>query len=605
LAGANYANLRIEPSGMQRIEILRGPSSVLYGQNAPGGLVNMVSKRPTAQPFHEVQLLGGSFNRVQGSVDMSGPLDDKGQFLYRLTALGRGSDTQVDYSEDNRYFVAPSFTWQPDANTSFTFLSHYQKDETGNTMQLLPYQGTVLSNPNGKIPTNTFLGEPGYDHYNREQFAVGYAFEHRFNQHWSVRQNLRYADVSSDYPVTFALGFVTDEDGVPTDYRTVSRMAGLYRDQADTFTLDNQAQADFETGFLKHTVLTGLDFRQVNGNRQRGFAFPSDIDAYNPVYGQPFAAPQIETLIAQSQDQIGLYGQDQIKMDHWIATIGVRYDWSSSDTFKTDFYNPESDSIDYSAPAYTSTRQDDHAFTYRTGLTYVFYSGFAPYFSYSESFEPTVGSDFAGTPFKPTTGQQYEFGVKYQPPGLNALITLAAFELTQQNVVTADPDPQHIGYSIQTGAARSQGFELEGKARLALGLDMTAAYSYIDSEVTKTNEAEQLGKNLSYTPEHQGSVWLDYTQPTGALAGLGLGGGARYIGSNYGDLSNSQKAPSYTLIDTSVHYDLSKLDRRLQGTRLGVNINNLFDREYLTTCGEGSCYYGDRRSVLASLRYNW
>ncbi|MDT4328694.1 TonB-dependent siderophore receptor [Methylomonas sp. MS20] len=605
LAGANYANLRIDPYGLERIEVLRGPASVLYGQNPPGGLINMVSKRPTAQPFHELQMLGGSFGRVQGALDFSGPLDDQGQFLYRLTALGRGSDSQVDFSKDDRYFVAPSFTWQPDANTSLTFLSHYQKDDAGNTMQFLPYQGSVVGNPNGRLPTSTFLGEPGFDHYRREQFAVGYAFEHRFNRHWAVRQNLRYADVKSDYPVTFALGFVTDNDGVPVDYRTVSRLAGLYRDQAGTFTLDNHAQADFAIGDVRHTALLGLDFRQINGDRQRGFGSPSDLDMYSPVYGQPFAEPQIETLVNQQQDQIGLYGQDQIQWRQWIATIGVRYDWASNASLRTDYYDSDTDRIDYAKPRYSGSRQDDAAFTYRTGLSYLFDSGVAPYFNYSESFEPTAGSTFAGTPFKPTTGQQFEIGVKYQPPGVKALITLAAFELTQQNVVTPDPDPAHVGFSIQTGAARSRGIELEGKARLEMGLDVTAALALIESQVTKTNEANQLGKKLSYTPETQGSLWLDYTQPSGALAGLGLGGGVRYTGSNYGDLSNSQKAPSYTLIDASVHYELGKLHRRLRGARLGVNISNLFDREYVATCGEGSCYYGDRRNVLASLRYIW
>lgn len=605
LVGANYANLRIEPYGMERIEILRGPSSVLYGQNAPGGLVNMMSKRPTDAPFHEIQFLGGSFNRVQGSADFSGPIDDKGEWLYRVTALGRGSDTQVDFSEDNRYFVAPSFTWKPSDATTFTFLSHYQKDETGNTMQFLPYEGTVLPNPNGKIPTNRFLGEPDYDHYNREQFALGYAFQHLFGDTFSVRQNLRYADVSSDYPVTFALGFVTDDDGIPTDYRTISRLAGLYRDQAGTFTLDNQLQADFATDFLNHTILAGVDYRQVAGDRKRGFAFPADIDVFNPVYGQPFAHPVIETLVDQEQDQIGIYGQDQIKLDRWIATLGVRYDWSSSSTFQTDYYNPDTDSIDFNRPSFTTTRQNDQAFTYRTGLGYLFDSGVAPYFSYSESFEPTAGIDFFNTPFKPTIGQQYEFGMKYQPPGYNAFITLSAFHLTQQNVVTPDPDPEHVGYSIQTGEARSQGIELEGKASLDVGLDMTAAYSYTDTKVTKTNEANQLGKNLTYVPEHQASLWLDYTHKHGEFVGLGLGGGLRYIGANYGDLSNSQKAPSCVLVDASVHYDLGKVHSKLSGMRLGVNMNNLFDREYVVTCGEGSCYYGDRRSVLASLRYNW
>jgi iron complex outermembrane receptor protein len=595
LAGANYGNLRIEPYALERFEILRGPASMLYGQNPPSGLINMVSKRPLDVPFHEIQMLGGSFNRVQGMLDLSGPVDAAGQFLYRLTALGRGSDTQVDHSEDDRYFVAPSFTWRPSEDTSLTFLSHYQKDEAGNTMQFLPPEGTLLPNPNGKIPTRRFLGEPGYDHYHREQFAIGYAFEHRFDTTWTFRQNLRYAHVESDYPVIFPDGFVTDDNGNVTDYRTLLRAAGLYRDQAGTFTLDNHAQAVFDTGPLHHTALLGADYRSLSGDRRRGFSDAPNLDLYNPVYGLPFARPVIDSIIRQDRDQFGLYGQDQIKYGGWIATVGVRYDWANADTVDDDLY----------FATRTRTRQDDEAFTYRTGLGYLFDSGFAPYFSYSESFDPAAGTDFSGKPFDPTTGQQYEVGVKYQPPGYNAFITLSAFHLTQQNVLSPDPAPGRDGYFVQTGEARSRGIELEGKASPAEGLDLTAAYSYVDSETTKTTDATQLGKNLPYTPKHQGSTWLDYTFQRGTLQGFGLGGGVRYVGSNYGDFANTLKTPSYTLIDAAVHYDLGRMHESLKGARLAVNMSNLFDREYLSTCGEGSCYYGDRRSVLASLRYNW
>lgn len=596
LLASGYAQLRIEPYGLERIEVLKGPASVLYGQNPPGGLVNMVSKRPLDVPFHEIQVLGGSFDRVQGGLDLSGPIDSEGRFLYRFVGLARGSETQVDFSQDNRYFAAPSFTWRPDENTSLTFLSHYQKDEVeGNTIQWLPPEGSRLPNPNGKIPINRNIGEPGYDHYRREQYGVGYAFEHHVNELWTFRQNLRYARVESDHPTVYTLGYLLGDDGNPLDYRTIERGAGLWRDRAGTFTLDTQLQGSFETGPLRHTALMGVDYRSLSGKRAIGFTSVDNLDIYNPVYGSPVVKPTPDLFLFQDQDQVGLYGQDQIKYGGWIATIGVRNDWAMTDTLEDDrFFGTR-----------TKTRQDDEAFTYRTGLTYLFDSGFAPYFSYSESFEPAAGTNFAGTPFKPTTGQQYEVGIKYQPPGINAFISLAAFHLTQQNVLTPDPDPAHIGFQIQTGEARSRGFELEGKATLTEGLDLTAGYAFIDSETTRTNEPDQLGKDLPLTPRSQGSAWLDYTFQGGTLAGFGLGGGVRYVGSSYGDLNNSLKTSSYTLIDAVVHYDLGKLHESLKGARLAVNLTNAFDREYLADCGFGLCYYGNRRTVLASLRYNW
>ncbi|MBL1265183.1 TonB-dependent siderophore receptor [Methylomicrobium sp. RS1] len=603
-SSSSYAQLRVDPYGMERIEILRGPSSVLYGQNAPGGLVNMMSKRPTAIPFHEVQFLGGSYDRVQGSLDLSGPVAGRDDLLYRLVALGRGSDTQVDFVEDNRYYVAPSFTWKPSDATTFTFLSHYQKDETGNAMQFLPYEGTVLGNPNGRIPTSRFLGEPDFDGYDREQFAVGYAFEHRFNQIFTARQNLRYANIESDYRGIYPdyfYGFNYDTGRliprasfVDSQMRSINRYGAQYKDNTDTFTLDNQAQADFVTGSIAHTALVGVDYRHFSAERLRGFTdfeLPELVlDIYNPVYGKPFARPVLDSGTDQEQDQIGVYAQDQIKWNHWIATIGIRHDWVSASTRSN---------------GSVEVPQEDEAFTYRTGLSYLFDSGVAPYYSYSESFEPSVGTTFAGVPFKPTTGQQHEFGIKYQPRGYNALLTAAFFHLIQQNVLTADPEPTHAGYSIQTGEARSQGVELEGKATLDMGLNMAASYTYTDTKVTQSNIGSEFGNNLTYTPEHQAALWLDYTHQLGDFRGLGLGGGLRYAAGNYGDLSNSQKTPGYVLVDAAVHYDLGQLHHSMEGMRLGVNMSNLLDHEYFTTCYGGSCFYGDRRSVLASLRYNW
>ncbi len=608
---ASYAQLRVDPYGLERVEVLRGPSSMLYGQNPPGGLVNMMSKRPTSDPLHEVQFLGGSFGRVQGSLDLSGRVAGRDDVLYRLVALGRGSDTQVDFVEDDRYYVAPSFTWKPGDATTFTFLSLYQKDQTGNAMQFLPYEGSVLPNPNGKIPINRFLGEPGFDYYNREQFAVGYAFEHHFNEALTFRQNLRYADISSSYAGVypdyyFGFDFATGKaipggSFVNPEMSKINRYGAIYDDQAGTFTLDNLLQAEVQTGPVRHTLLAGVDFRHFNTERQRGFTdweLPELIlDVFDPVYGARFEKPTLEKFSIQELSQTGIYGQDQLRWGRWLATVGVRQDWAASEMSSN--FNPNTGAYEQ------AESRVDSAFTYRTALTYLFDAGVAPYYSYATSFEPTLGTDFFGASFDPSTGQQHEVGIKYKPLGYNALVTAAWFYLTQQNFLTDDPRPGHDGYSIQTGEARAQGVELEGKASFDIGLDATASYTYTDTEVTQSGLAFEVGKNLTYTPEHQAALWLDYTQKGGDFSGLGLGGGVRYIGGNFGDLSNSQEAPSYVLVDAAVHYDLDKLDTRLHGMRLAVNMNNLLDNQHLTTCFGGNCFFGERRSVLASLRYNW
>ncbi|MDR4485118.1 MAG: TonB-dependent siderophore receptor [Nitrospirales bacterium] len=591
LVGVNYANLRIEPYGQERVEVLKGPASMLYGQSAPGGLVNMTSKRPTEVPLREILLLGGSWNRIQGGLDFGGPIDDQGQFLYRLTGMVRDSDTQVDYAKDNRIFIAPSLTWRPTSNTSFTFLSHWQRDDAGNTLQFLPEEGTLLFNPNGKVPTSRFIGEPDYDRWEREQFTLGYALEHRFNASWKVEQNLRYAYVKTDYPVIFALGFADPA----VDLRTVSRLAARYRDKGETFTLDTRLQGAFDTGPLEHRLLLGVDYRYLTGKNRRGFSDAPDLDIYNPVYGQPFDHPNITFVGKQERDQIGLYAQDQVKFHRWLLTGGLRYDFTNSDT-KNHFLTSGNRTRD---------KQDDRKLTYRTALTYLFVNGLAPYFSYSTSFQPQAGTDFSGNAFDPTTGQEYEGGVKFKPVNYDALVTLSAYHLTQQNILTPDLQPGHEGFSVQTGEARVRGFEVEAKANLGRRIGLIGGYSFADSKVTKTNEDNQKGNRLPLTPRHQASLWLDYSFQNNWLMGLNIGSGVRYTGSNFGDLANSLKAPSYTLFDAAVHYDLRFLSNTLKGAELSVNLNNVFDVDYVATCGDGTCYYGNRRTVYGSLRYRF
>ncbi|MGV6873099.1 TonB-dependent siderophore receptor [Pseudochelatococcus sp. B33] len=582
IVGAQFG---VEPYGYERIEVLRGPSSVLYGQISPGGAVNLVSKRPTSEPRREVQMTGGYPGRAQAAFDLSGPIDASGQFLYRLTGLGRFAEGQMDFQDDDRLFIAPAFTWQPQEGTRLTFFGHYQRDRGALRPVPLPPYGTLFPNVNGKVPRARFLGEPDFDAFERDQVSVGYEFEHRFNEVWSFRQNLRYTYV--DQLENFTL--VDFNGSFLDDGRTVDRVGWHDVNRIGTLGIDNQVLAEFDTGPVSHKALFGLDYSRSRSDWKFASATMDPIDAFLPRYGLPLGplVPGISEL--KTATQVGLYAQDQIALDRWRLTLGGRQDWAEGTT-RDRLYGG-------------STTQKDDKFTGRVGLTYLFDSGFAPYASYSTSFEPEIGLDSQGNPFKPTTAQQYEVGIKYQPPGANSFIAVSAFDLKRQNILTRDPDAV-VYAQIQTGEARVRGIEFEAKANLASGFDIIGAYTYLDSEITKSNNGDE-GKPLFLTPRHQLALWGSYSLQGGPLAGLGLGVGVRYRGKMWGS-SHEIEVPSYTVVDASVFWDFGKLNKEFEGLNLVISARNLLDKDYISTCShwEG-CFYGEGRTVLATLKYQW
>jgi iron complex outermembrane recepter protein len=585
LLGAS-AGLQIEPYGLQRIEVVKGPSSILYGSGPPSGIVNLVSKMPTAKQFGEIQLSGGDFDRKQVAFDIGGPADPQGQFLYRLTGLVRDAQTQVDFTRDDRYFIAPAVTWRPNENTSFTVLAQAQKANSG-FFNFLPAQGTFLPNVNGRISTSLYAGDPNFNRSTIESAAVGYQFEHRFSDVVTVRQNYRHAwlDVNADNIFSNQLA---------ANQRTVTRFAFRNRDRFDADTLDNQVQLNFNTFDLRHTVLAGYDFQNSVQDKKTGTGAAPSLDLFNPTYYVPITAPAFTSYTAQNFQQNGVYLQDQIKFGRFVTQLGIRHDRANTDT----------DTLINSIS--TTASQTDEATTKRAGLLYLFDSGVAPYGSYSESFQPQIGTDFFNRAFKPTTGTQWEAGVKYQPTFFNGLFTAAIFEITRQNVTTPDPDPAHFPKSVQLGEVVSRGVELESRVSLTNELDILAAYTYLDAKVTRSTQAD-LGKRPIGIPRNAASLWADYTFRSGALNGFGVAGGVRYTGSTAANAVNSIEVPSYTLYDAAIHYELAYLDPRLKGFKLAVNATNLFDRVYTASClsAPNQCFYGLRRTVLGSLTYRW
>ena len=582
--GTPTGQMKIEPYGLERIEILKGPGSVTYGQMAPGGVINAVTKRPTEQPLHVLELLGGSYDHIEGHFDFGGPIAGDDRFLYRLTGLGRDSGTQVDHTPDNRYYIAPAFTWKPTEDTSLTLLFDYRYDET-RYPQGMPVSGTLTGNPNGPIPTDTFLGEPGQDKFNRNQYSTTVLFNHRFNETFAFNQDFRYQHYDYDMIGHNALGFQAGSD------RVVDRLIWTSRPNFNAVTTDTRGEADFDTGPLAHKVLLGVSWMRSELEDQGTIDFgATPIDVYDPDYGNFGPVPEDTDHTVDTLWQVGLYLQEQVSYDDtWFATLSIRQDWARNGSRNL----RESDG--------TSQYSDD--LTWRAGLVYKSPIGLAPYFSYATSFDPAIGTTFDGTAFKPTTSEQYEVGVKFQPEGFNSFITVSAFQLKQQNVVTADPDPAHPGESIQTGERRTRGIEFEAVASLDAGLDLIGSYTYLDAEITKSEDGDQ-GFRVMGIPRHQASLWADYTQQTGDFAGLGLGFGVRYLGSTL-DNTNTLKTPDYLLFDASLHYELGGISPMLEGAKLSVNARNLGDKRYIASCAWDTCYFGDRRTVLATFSYRW
>jgi iron complex outermembrane recepter protein len=587
LLPGSFAVPQIDIYNLQRIEVLHGPASVIYGQGSPGGIVNMVSKRPTAEPFREVVTQAGSYGLLQSAFDVSGPLDKEGRFLYRLTGLTRETGSQVDFTKYQRTSISPAFTWRPTADTTLTILTNYQHDPKAGFFNQLPARGTALPLAGGQISTSFYSGEPSFDKFDRQQFYTGYLFEHRFNDAWTVRQNFRYMGVDADVAVLSPSGGQSSP--------TLNRAAFLTQEELRTATVDTQAEAKLRTGPFVHTVLLGNDYQKafdVAVSRSGPSNIPAlRINVFNPVYGTPVPIPAITTNRRLGQEQIGFYVQDQIKVGGWVALIGARQDRAST----------ENNNI----LTRTVTSQSDVATTKRAALLHLFDNGVAPYVQYTESFQPIVGqTDFFGNAFKPTTGQQKEVGIKYQPPGSKIFASLVAFDLVQQNVLTPDPDPNHRNLNVQTGAIRSRGVEFEAKASLTEGLNMIATYTHLNQVVEQAND-RSVGKRPVGIPRDTASLWGDYTFQGGALAGFGIATGVRYLGPSAGNNFNEFFIPGATLLDAAIHYDFSNLNPALNGLYASINASNVMDKVYVQWCQNQGCWYGQRRNVIGTLRYRW
>lgn len=573
---ATIPNVGVDLYGYESVDVLKGPSSVLYGLTPPGGIYNLTSRRPSDNFGGEFGIRYGTDEYMQVNGTITGPLADG--LSARLTGLYRNRESQVDFVEADRAFIAPTIRYEAPWGTEITLLGYYQHDRVdGDTNGFLPAVGTLLTNPLGQIPVGTNLGEPDYNFYERDQFGIGFQIVQPLADGLRFENNTKWFDYSELQNVIYGGG------GLGADNRTVFRFNFPYMEDVQEFATDNRFHAEFATGSIEHRLIAGLDYRNFRNASFFGFSVATPIDLFDPVYNQaPIVTPTFFPFTSQRQEQVGLYLQDQVRIGDFILTLAGRQDWV--------------DTLNRNANV---SREDDE-FTYRVGANYLFDNGFAPYISYATSFVPISGQDRNGNIFTPSTGEQIEGGIKFERgrPGDDVRIfaSAAVFSITQNNIPTLDTSPGAGPFDqIQLGQVEVNGFELEGIARIRDEITINGSYTYLDAQVTQSNIPGEQGNRLVTTPRHKLSFYADYTIQRGALGGLGFGAGMRYLSSSYGDNANQFRMPGTTLFDAMVHYDLPDW-------RFAINAANLFDDIYVGRCaGPAGCIYGQRRQVIASV----
>lgn len=563
---------RLEIFTIERAEVLRGPSSTLYGGGGAGGILNAITKRPQDQFAAEIGATVGTDDRRELRFDITGGLTEG--VSARFVGLARDGHLQQPSQDDKRLLAMPAITFRPGPDTDITLIGLYQRDRMG-SQTYLPTSKTVDAPSSAtEIPFDFFLGEPGFNHTDTDYYSASALITQRFGDTITFNSRNRLFKEKVDYQEVY--GYYSYEDEareIPTRYWYINR--AKYKG----FNSDNNLVGLFDTGPLKHQVLFGFDYTWFKEDKAEGFGLAPGVNVYDPVYGQPFATSTPYPKLTKNS-QIGLYAQDQIRAwDRVSLVIGLRHDKVKS---KVDGVQ----------------QPDAKAWTFRGGIIADVTKGVSPYFNYSESFLPVFGTSFLGVPFKPRQGRQYEAGIKLTPMK-TALITVAAFDIQEENYLVSDPS--NIQNFLQNSTVGSKGVEVEGTLRLPRDFELTASYSYtrakfLDDPVRKGDRVENL-------PRHLASVWGAKTFVFSDDLSGKLGTGIRYQGSKI-DASQTYFTDPVTLVDAMAEVDYGPWN-------VSINASNLFNTRVYTNCNyqaffaEGYCYLGKDRTILASVRHRF
>lgn len=564
-----YNSVRPEFYTLDRVEVLKGPSSVLYGQAELGGIVNVVSKRPKRTAAREINLQVGSHSRKQTAADLTGPVNQDGSLLYRLVALKRDSGTQVDHVNDDALVVMPSVTWQPNADISLTMQYLHQRNESKVSSQFLPQKGTLDPAPLGTIPTSRFAGEPDWDRYDTNKDELGLFWDQRLSTTWKLAANLRKTRSSSITREHYtAVGQIPDDAGnMPRTIHSADR-------GTDVLAADLRLEAQAQLGSSRHNFALGVDRQNADWEEYNYVSSATGggmFNVYNPNYG--YVNTSALTFSDRPDNRIvqtGVYIMDHMEWGPWVLSGAVRHDRARNEV------------LNIGAP---DTVVRNTATTGRFGLMYRLPSGVSPYVSASNAFSPNLGTDGTGGGYlEPTTGRQNEAGVKYLSASGNTSAAFALFDIEQKNRIANGSTPG----GVEQIAARTKGWELAWRQRLG-ALELLANFTRLDAVNPQT------GLRLSSVPENTASAWAQYQ----FSSGWRMGAGARHVGNVTGG-AGLPVVPAVNLYDAMVGYSTASWDFRL-------NIQNLADEAYVSWCRglNQDCGYGERRNVLLTASYKF
>ena len=569
--GFSSSRTQTELANIDRVEVLKGPVSVLFGRAEPGGIINYVTKQPLREPFYEVGFTAGSFNFYRPTLDFSAPLTENGELAYRLNVAYENADSFRDGVETERFLVAPTLSWQISDDTELTLEFSYLNDTRPIDRGLV-----VLSDGEvADIPFSSYLGDPepreDFDETRTELYL-----DHRFNSNLSLRSFLRYTTATESGPGA-TVQIIDDSE----DDRNFP--VGDFRgDQFyETFTFQNDLTGKFNTGAIEHTVLFGLEYTNefsdsIGERRPAGLIDIFNPSAFEVSTDEPFEVRFFEEV---RENSFGIYLQDQIAiLDNLQLVVGGRFDTYNSET------------TDFNADGEISETEAD-AFSPRVGIVYQPIEPVSLYASYTRSFTPVSGSDINDEPFEPQRGTGFEIGVKSEIIKNKLSSTLALYDTTLTNITTEDPN--NSDFEIQTGEQNSQGIELNVTGEILPGWNIFAGYAYTDATVSEDNVIP-VGNRINNVPENNFSLWTTYTLQQGSVAGLGFGAGVFYIGERAGDLDNSFFIDGYTRVDAAIFYEKDKY-------RAAVNFKNLFDTEYIEGGFRQAIVPGAPFTVLGSI----
>lgn len=573
-------------ANIERIDILKGPAAVLYGRIEPGGLVNYVTKRPLNTPYYSIQQQFGSYDQYRTLVDATGPIDKNKTLLYRLNGSYTDNQSFRDFVGNERFFVAPAFTWRPNEKFETNLELEYKHDRLN-----ADYGIPAIGSRPAAIPITRNLKD-GPQRQLMESTLVGFDWTYRFNEDWKITQRYLFKDWTLSGPTLFNFGGLQEVN----NHFLLGRTASKGVQDVMTHSGNLNLNGNFDLFGSKHNLLIGVDGFLATTEAHAAENEAPSIDIFNPVYGQVDfnALTKENSFFYRKESWFGAYVQDQITLfDKLHIMLGGRYDnVTTGGNFTTA-------SLD-AAKAGRSAQKDD-AFSPRAGILYQVQNWLSVYGSYTESFSGNNGfSSASGTKFDPQQGKQYELGLKAQTPDQRFSSTLAFFHLTKSNLLTDDPNQANPNFQILAGKIRSKGIELDLAGQITEHLNLLATYAY--TQVNYTQDFSGLkGNRLENVPRHQGSLWGTWQFNNAFKVGLGVVAVGKRAGDSF---DNSFTLPGYVRMDAMAAYTYRIGQHNLTAQ---VNINNLLDKEYFANSDGGSldAIPGTPINVFGSLKYEF